>query len=220
MIASLMFAQFLFSPSVFGCLLCQAQDNLDGPRYRSEPIAPASTSSASAIISNVTSTKTIAAIAPGKSASTPEFLVAGGQKYLSVSFAELASFTFKAIAETLGSEGDSANTKMEVKQQVPDAIKSLNEKSVAITGFILPVHTENGLTTDFLLLRNQSACCYGVMPKINEWVVVRSAGKGVKAVMDVPMTVAGTFHIAEHRENGVLTAIYQLDCDQLIPPKN
>src|SRR5882724_10784131 len=86
-----------FQPQVCGCLLCQAQDNLDGPRYRSEPIAPASTNSAGAIISNVTSAKTVAAIATEKSPATSEFVVVAGQKYLSVSFAQLASFTFKVI---------------------------------------------------------------------------------------------------------------------------
>ena len=84
---------------------------------------------------------------------------------------------------------------------------------------MLPVQTREGLTTDSPLLRNQSACCYGVMPRINEWAVVRTSGKGVKVTMDTPVTVLGTFHVEEMRENGTLTSIYQLDCDRVINSK-
>jgi len=144
----------------------------------------------------------------------PEFINFEGGKYLAVSFARLASFPFTAGSGNVDST-DSAYD----EEQVPRAIKSVNEKSVAVTGFMLPVHTADQLTTDFLVLRNQSACCYGIMPKINEWVVVRTTGKGVKIAMDVPITVLGTFHVGEVRENGTLTAIYQLDCDGVINPK-
>ena len=85
-----------------------------------------------------------------------------------------------------------------------------------VTGFMLPVRVEGGLTSNFLLLRNQSACCYGVMPRVNEWVIVRMAGRGVKPVMDVPITALGTFHVGDVRENGQLVGIYMLDCNQLL----
>ncbi len=39
---------------------------------------------------------------------------------------------------------------------------------------MLPVRVEAGLTTDFLPLKNQNACCFGIKPKANEWVVVQS----------------------------------------------
>ena len=162
------------------------------------------------------STNALSAANPGASVSSnaPEFIDFEGGKYLAVSFSRLASFPFTASSGNVDST-DSAHD----EEQLPRAIKLLNEKSVAVTGFMLPVHTADQLTTDFLVLRNQSACCYGIMPKINEWVVVRTTGKGVKVTMDVPITVLGTFHVGEVRENGTLTAIYELDCDGVINPK-
>jgi len=158
--------------------------------------------------SNAVSSSTNLSSPPASSSS--QFISSDGDKYRVISFAQLASFIFAPAAE-----GDSIS----LTEQVPTAVRSLNEKSVALTGFMLPVQTENNLTTDFLLLRNQSACCYGVMPKINEWVIVRTTGKGVKATMDTPITVLGTFHVGAVSENGSLSGIYKLDCDRIINPK-
>ena len=148
----------------------------------------------------------------------PEFIVSGGEKYASVSFTRLASFTYQA-QQTAQATSDAVDS-IGQEAQIPAGIKSLNEKSVAVTGFMLPLHSSGDLATDFLLLRNQSACCYGVMPKVNEWVIVRTTGKGVKVTMDIPVTVLGTLHVGEMRENGELSGIYELDCDKVLNPKS
>ena len=46
-------------------------------------------------------------------------------------------------------------------------------------------------------MRDQSMCCYGTVPKINEWVSVRMAEEGVKPVMDEPVTIHGTLKVGE-----------------------
>lgn len=92
----------------------------------------------------------------------------------------------------------------------------LDGKKVIVQGFLLPVKMDDGLTVEFLLMRNQSMCCYGVPPKINEWITVRMKGKGVKPVMDQPIAVAGTLHVGPIQENGLLTGIYTLDCERVI----
>ena len=83
---------------------------------------------------------------------------------------------------------------------------------------MLPMKFEGQKATEFLLLKNQSLCCYGVAPKITEWVDVRMTGKGVKAIMDQPVTVCGIFHVGDVRENGDLVGIYRLDGDRLKGP--
>lgn len=148
----------------------------------------------------------------------PEFIISDGEKYLSVPFTKLASFTYRT-QEVAGANSDGVDTTI-AEAQIPVNIKSFNEKSVAVTGFMLPLHSSGDLATDFLLLRNQSACCYGVMPKITEWVLVRTTGKGVKVTMDIPVTVLGTLHVGEIRENGQLSGIYKLDCDKVMDPKS
>jgi hypothetical protein len=149
----------------------------------------------------------------------PEIIVSEGEKYASVSFARLASFSYRTQETTDATSPEGTDTAVE-EAQIPAGIKSLNERSVAVTGFMLPLQSSGEFTTDFLLLRNQSACCYGIMPKINEWVVVRTTGKGVKVTKDIPVTVLGTLHVGEIRENGELSGIYKLDCDRMLNPKS
>jgi hypothetical protein len=112
------------------------------------------------------------------------------------------------------------NATKEIREQIPEKINALNQKSVAITGFLLPINVRHGLATEFLLLRNQSACCYGLTPKINEWIIVQTTGDGVKPTMDVPITAEGTLHVGEQREEGHLLGIYELDCDLVLNLKN
>lgn len=158
---------------------------------------------------------------PADANSLPEIIKQDGKEYLNLTFASLASFPFKVTPEVADANAsdDPDIAARRTRAQVPDSVRAFNEKSAAVTGFMLPVRVTDGLTSDFLLLRNQSACCYGKMPRVNEWVIVRMAGKGVKPVMDVPITALGTFHVGEIREDGHLVGIYQLDCDQLLPAK-
>jgi len=141
-------------------------------------------------------------------------------KYLPVSFAELASFQFTVTPEIADANFNPSNATEEIRQQIPEIINALNRKPVAITGFLLPINVRHGLATEFLLLRNQSACCYGLTPKINEWIIVQTKGDGVKPIMDVPITAEGTLHVGEQREEGHLLGIYELDCDLVLNLKN
>ncbi|HWC61323.1 MAG TPA: hypothetical protein VHC44_16640 [Verrucomicrobiae bacterium] len=138
-----------------------------------------------------------------------------GEKYAMVSFEQLAGYPFAVTPEIADAKSDPARATSEISAQLPNEIKALDTQKVALTGFVLPTRLENGLARDFLLLRSRSGCCFGVMPKITEWVIVRVSGKGIKPVMDVPMTAFGTFHVGEQRDDGHLLGIYLLDCDRL-----
>jgi hypothetical protein len=63
-------------------------------------------------------------------------------------------------------------------------------------------------------------CCYGVMPRINEWVVVKMNGRGVPPLMDVPITFEGTLKVGAMYENGYLTGIYLLAGDKMAETKS
>ena len=69
--------------------------------------------------------------------------------------------------------------------------------------------------TELLIMKDQSMCCYGAVPKIHEWVSVKMSGKGVKPVMDQPVTLQGKLHVGEMRENGYLTGIYRLEGERM-----
>lgn len=129
--------------------------------------------------------------------------------YLKVSFEKLASFEYQMpedLMEPIANEDGKP-----YKEQIPPSIKSLNKKAISLKGFMLPLKVEKGLVTEMLIMRDQSMCCYGTVPKINEWVSVRMDTKGVKPVMDEPVTIFGTLKVGEVLENGYLVGIYEMD---------
>ncbi|MFT3783316.1 MAG: DUF3299 domain-containing protein [Nibricoccus sp.] len=111
-----------------------------------------------------------------------------------------------------GAEGPSLG------KQIPDAIRGLDGSKAVVTGFMLPIKMAEGKVTEFLLMRSQMMCCYGVVPQVNEWILVRMP-KGTHQLMDVPVSFGGVLHVKELYENGFLTAIYVLDGERMLPAK-
>jgi hypothetical protein len=133
-------------------------------------------------------------------------------------FETLSAFKFTTTDEMVLGMGDALTTSQEIAAQIPRSVKVLNEKEVAITGFMLPVKVNAGKVSEFLLLKNQSMCCYGATPALNEYVSVRLAGSGVPVIMDQLITVSGTLHVGEMRDHRFLTGIYRLDGDKVESP--
>lgn len=130
---------------------------------------------------------------------------------VAVGFDKLASYEFVAPEDPAKAATAEA--------QIPERIREFNDKKVAVTGFMLPVKMAAGLVTEFLLVKDPMMCCYGVMPKVNEWVVVRMVGKGVPPLMDVPITFEGTLQVGQLYEGGYLTGLYLLKGDRRIEHK-
>lgn len=140
---------------------------------------------------------------------TPPEVVDG---YLKVGFDRLGAFPFitRDPADNPGAPADTGES------QIPAVIKKLNGKKVIVTGFMLPVKMDNGIMTEFLLMRDRSMCCYGFVPAVNQWIVVTMAKGGVQPVMDVPVSFRGTLHVGAMFENGYMTAIYALDGEKMV----
>lgn len=93
---------------------------------------------------------------------------------------------------------------------IPQEVRRLDGRRVVITGFMLPVKMEKGLVTEFLLMRDATACCFGTMPDMNEWVIVRMAGEGVRSLMEIPVRIHGILAVGPVLEDGFLAGIYSL----------
>lgn len=131
--------------------------------------------------------------------------------YAKVGFDRLASYTY-TTPEPDPAKPDAPPPVL--PNQIPEKIKALDQQKVAVTGFMLPVKMDGGMVKEFLLVKDPMLCCYGVMPKLNEWVVVKMVGKGVKPLMDVPLTFEGKLRVGEMFENGYLTGVYLLEGDR------
>jgi len=139
---------------------------------------------------------------------------AGKTDFPPVGFDLLASYSFTVPDGPSTNGTDSADT------QIPAKVKAFDKKKVSLTGFMLPLKVDNGTVTEFLLLKDQSMCCYGATPKITEWVSVKTGAKGFKSVMDQTVTIHGTLHVGGMWENGYLIGIYSLDAEKLVGPVN
>lgn len=130
---------------------------------------------------------------------------------VTLGFETLASFPY-ALPELAASGAETTAPKPEI----PKAIRNFDGRTVAVTGYMMPLQLEEGLARQFVLVRNLASCCYGVAPNLNEYVLV-TMGKGVRPVMDVPITVIGTLKVGETYEDGFLVGIYQLAGEKLSP---
>jgi hypothetical protein len=133
-------------------------------------------------------------------------------------FARLSSFPFEITRKMADGSQDLAAAMEATSSKIPKAVQDLDNRFVAIRGFLLPLRMNNGLTIEFLLLRNQNMCCFGSVPKINEWVCVQPEGEGVKPIMDQPITIIGTVRVREIRENGYLVGIYRMESAKVYRP--
>ncbi len=163
----------------------------------------------------------IQALQPASSTSTPGKPVAAanadatsvGGEFAVVGFDKLSSFKYEVPDDTV-----KAAPSADPDQQIPALVKGLNNKRVSLKGFMLPLKVEAGMVTEMLILRDQSACCFGATPKINEWVSVKMVGGGVKPIMDQAVTLYGTLKVGAMRENGYIVGIYQLDGEKMQGP--
>ena len=138
--------------------------------------------------------------------------------YLNLGFDKLASFTYDVADPPPAAAGTVTTPPPHLPDQIPASVRALDQKLVALKGFMLPLKVEGGLITELLIMRDQSMCCYGAVPKITEWVSVKMTGKGVKPVMDQPITLFGKLRVGEIRENGYLVGIYQMDGEKMGGP--
>lgn len=139
-------------------------------------------------------------------------------EFLIVGFDRLATFNYDIPDDAPAGTNAPAKPVAPPKEQIPAHVKAFDKQRVALKGFMLPLKVEGGLITELLVMRDQSMCCYGTVPKINEWVSVKMTGKGVKPIMDQAVTLYGKLHVGEIRENGYLVGIYQMDGEKLAGP--
>lgn len=171
---------------------------------RGKPIVIKKKTDSSEVVTN-----SIAAPAPAKASKTGD--------YVEVGFDRLANFSFE-MPEGL-QPTNSVNKATKSSDQIPADVKFFDQKKVALKGFMLPLKVDDGVVTEMLIMKDQSMCCYGAVPRINDWVSVKMKKGGVKSVMDQPVTLYGKLHVGEMLENGYLVGIYELDGDKMDEPK-
>ncbi len=131
--------------------------------------------------------------------------------YLKLGFDRLSGYRF--VPPAFDPVADAKNPPTG-DEQIPAEVKNWNGKKAVITGFMLPVKLEKGKCVEFLVMANQMACCFGSVPNMNDWVVVRMKS-GTPVIQDVPISFYGTLKVGAMFENGYMTGIYELDGEKM-----
>ncbi|MEY3275555.1 MAG: hypothetical protein RL153_821 [Verrucomicrobiota bacterium] len=191
-----------------------AQDGKPSGGVRGQPIKPAAPKG-QPIVRASTNTPaarpTNATVVGPPASSTNAPAKPGGP--MPLGFDQLAGFNY-VVPEYTGTTPPPAPD----TNQIPASVRGLDGKTVAVKGFMLPLKVKDGKVQELLLMRDQSMCCFGAVPKINEFLTVKMTGEGTRAVMDQAVTLVGKLKVGEFSENGYLLGIYQLDADRAEGP--
>ena len=133
--------------------------------------------------------------------------------YMPITFDVLGSYYYE-----LPDPEESAKSGKQI-DQIPAPIKEFDGKKVAIQGFMIPLKLERGATKTFLFVKCQLGCCFGRMPRMNEWISVRMTGdRSAKFIPDQPVTVYGVLSVGEQIEKGEVLSVYRLEAEDVAGP--
>ncbi len=129
-------------------------------------------------------------------------------EYRPVTWKELASFAYAPSV--------TPRSKQKKPVHFPEAITRLNGAPLRLSGYMMPVEMDGENVATFVLVRNQALCCFGRIPAMNEWVMVRlPAGRTVTMDMDRPISVTGNFEVGEQIEEGSVISLYRMVADRV-----
>jgi hypothetical protein len=157
---------------------------------------------------------------PAPVAETPK--PAGLEDHEDLTFDKLASYQYQV---------EDLKDGQVPKDQIPASVRALQGRKIAIKGFMIPYRNDGENVTEFILLRNQGLCCFGIVPRMNEWIHVRMApGCHAPYATDVPLTVFGALDVGEAYEKGgigpggyrkglgPLMSLYRMESTRVIAP--
>jgi hypothetical protein len=94
--------------------------------------------------------------------------------------------------------------------KIPDKVKALSGKKVALTGFMMPIDQDADGSKEFVLNGSYDMCGFGGPVAINQWVMVNYTGNGRVPYTHLPMTIFGELEVGEDYRDGRLFSIYRM----------
>ena len=121
------------------------------------------------------------------------------KEFPDLSFAVLSDFDYYSP-----DPGATPDPELLKKNKIPDKLKVLNGKKVAVAGFMMPIDQNQDGTTEFVLNGNYDMCGFGGPISINQWMLVKYTGQGKVPYTHLPITVFGTLEVGEEYKDGYL----------------
>ena len=101
----------------------------------------------------------------------------------------------------------------EYESLLPPSLRALDGQLVSIRGYMIPGKiAKGGNVRDFWLVRDLMACCFGGMPKPDEWIdVVMEEQSRAEYVRYVPMVVTGRLSVgSDIDEESMAPAVFKM----------
>jgi hypothetical protein len=103
--------------------------------------------------------------------------------------------------------------------KIPDKVKALSGKKVALTGFMMPIDQDANGSKEFVLNGSYDMCGFGGPVAINQWVMVNYTGAGRVPYTHLPMTIFGQLEVGEDYREGRLFSIYRMKAKAASTPQ-
>jgi hypothetical protein len=149
---------------------------------------------------------------------TPKKVVVNGTEFYALGFDKLAAFPYVIVDVGTGATPEEIKA-AQTRDQVPAWIRFYHDKRVVLTGYLMPLQIENGLSKKFVIMKDVNTCCYGSTPNMNDYVVVTMKGKGIEVIQDVPVELIGTFRVDERYDGGYVVSLLVMDGETLLGAK-
>ena len=133
--------------------------------------------------------------------------------YLEVPFDVLSGFKYDTYEVLDEVHGGRPLTKSD--DAIPPHIQAYHGRKVLIEGYIMPLRLKKGRVTEFLLFRDQAACCFGDKAKMNHYMRVKVTDQGFEPGSTMTHKVWGTLAVGEIYVQDYLTGIYQMTADRV-----
>lgn len=144
---------------------------------------------------------TLAAEAPPTKA--PRFV----DGYLEVGFELLTSYEYEWSTTTGEVKGDEST-------RIPFEVRALDQAKVFVQGYMQPIDFDKHGVKSFLLTNIPGGCCFGMIPRLNEWIdVTMPAGEYAEYTYFDKLEIRGKLLVGETKSGEVVTALYRMTPD-------
>jgi hypothetical protein len=100
--------------------------------------------------------------------------------------------------------------------EIPPEILDWNGDKLAVHGFMNPTKFDKQGVIEFMLTAIPGACCFGSIPRLNEWVVVRlPAGKSAEYSYYAPIVVRGELEVGELVKEGAVLSLFRMEAQDI-----
>ncbi len=108
--------------------------------------------------------------------------------------------------------------KAKLDSQIPAQILTYHNQYIEVEGYMIPIDFHDGKVLSFVLVSSPMACCFGMIPRINEWIHILVEKPGVSSLLvDMPLRIRGTLDIGADIQDQAVMSLYRMKAQSVIP---